>query len=115
MGRQAIVNLSLTLTAITAWSVHHLIGFDGSQASVKGQKVLGSARADAAIGDEQAVDVDDTVLVVAGAAVAVGDSLISDVNAQAIPDDGVAGNYIWADALEAASAAGQVIEVIPRR
>ena len=115
MSHQAIVNFSLPIKATTSWSTNRLIGFDGAQASVKGQKVLGAAHTDAEIGQEADVDIENTVLVEVGAPVSKGDSLISDNEAQAIRDDGAAGNYIWADALESASMADQVIEAITRR
>lgn len=138
MGRQAIVNLALTRTASGAVTKYRAVGFDGAQATVQGQKVLGSALYDAVDGEEFPVAVDDTVLVEAGAAIAAGDSLIVDAQGRVIPASPLevaAGatqvtstaangailtgseppNYIWADALEAASAAGQIIEVLPRR
>ncbi|OBS10792.1 DUF2190 family protein [Acidihalobacter prosperus] len=139
MGRQSLVNLSLTLKATTAITQHRGVGFDGAQASAQGQKVLGVAHFDAVIGDEVTVDVDDTVLVEAGAAIAIGDALIMDAQGRAIPSTGEIGvaagatavtssaangailtggimpEYVFADALEAATAAGQIIEVITRR
>lgn len=114
MGRQALTTLELTVKASGAVAKYRCVGFDGAQATVAGQKVLGTAMYDAADGDELPVGADDTVLAIAGAAVAVGDTLIADANGAVIPDNGTAGNYLWADALEAA-AAGDIFEVFPRR
>ena len=138
MARQSLVNLALTLKASGAITQYRAVGFDGAQATVAGQKVLGVAAYDAADGDEFPVNVDDTVLVEAGAAMAVGDALTVDAQGRAVPAsqlDVAAGGtavtstaanggiltgsilpeYIFADALEAASGAGDIIEVITRR
>jgi len=138
MGRQSLVTLALTKKASGAVTQYRAVGFDGAQATVQGQKVLGVAAYDAVDGQEFPVNVDDTVLVEAGAAINVGDALIVDAQGRAIPASqlGVAagatqvtstaanGNilsgsippeYIFADALEAAAAAGDIIEVITRR
>lgn len=139
MGRQSSVNFSLTVKATTAITEFRGVGFDGAQASVQGQKILGTAHFSGVVGDEITVDIDDTVLVEAGAAIAVGDALIMDAQGRAIPSTGEIGvaaggvavastgangailtggimpEYVFADALEAATAAGQIIEVITRR
>jgi len=138
MGRQALVNLALTLTASGAVAKYRAVGFDGAQATTAGQKVLGVAMYDAVAGDEFPVAVDDTVLVEAGAAIAVGDALTVDAQGRAVPASDLAvaagatsvtstaangsiftgsipPEYIFADALEAAAATGDVIEVITRR
>ncbi|HYW05011.1 MAG TPA: capsid cement protein [Gammaproteobacteria bacterium] len=138
MGRQALVNLALTLTASGAVSKFRAVGFDGAQASTAGQKVLGVALYDAIDGTDFPIGVDDTVLVEAGAAINVGDALTVDAQGRAVPasqlevaaggtavtstaangailQGSVPPEYIFADALEAASGAGDIIEVITRR
>lgn len=136
---QSIGTLALTVTAAGAVAYARAVGFDGAQASVAGQKVLGVARYAVADGAAGAIDVAGTAIVETGAAVAVGDSLIVDAQGRAVPSSGdlqvdagavavlsAAANgavltgaelpeYVFADALQAADAAGELIEVLFRR
>lgn len=128
-----------TLLAAGAVSEFRAVGFDGAQASVQGQKVAGVATTDAALGDALAVDMLGTTVIETGAAIAVGEALIVDAQGRAIPSSGelnipagatsvtstaangaiLAGGelpeYVFADALEAAAGAGEIIEVALRR
>lgn len=104
-----------TLRAAGAVVAARLVGFDGAQATVAGQKVLGPAQYAAADGELVAVDAIGTSMVEAGAAIAVGDDLIADAQGRAVPAAGGAGEYVFADALQAATGAGQRIEAILRR
>ncbi|MGB0695374.1 MAG: capsid cement protein [Rhodospirillaceae bacterium] len=123
-----------TIQTTGAVAIYRAVGFDGAQASVAGQKVRGVATTIAAIGEHLAVDVVGSTIVQTGAAVAVGDSLVVDNQGRAVPA-GVLGiaagatpvtstaadgailtgadlpEFVFADALEAASAADQLIEV----
>lgn len=136
---QSIPILTLSIPvgggAVTA---RRAVGFDGAQATVQGQKILGIARADVAFTGEIPVDVKGTTVVEAGAAINIGDSLIVDAQGRAIPATGnlavaaggtavtsTAANggiltggdlpeYVFGDALEAAAAAGEFIEVVLR-
>lgn len=137
---QAITMLALNVTAAGAVAKRRAVGFNGAQATVKGQKVLGVAHTDAVSGDTLTVDVAGTAIIEAGDAITVGQSLIVDTTGRAIPVTGslaiVAGavavtsaaangatalsggdmpEYVFADALEAAGAAGAFIEVLLRR
>ncbi|MEI8396208.1 MAG: capsid cement protein [Rhodospirillaceae bacterium] len=114
--------------------------FSGAQATSQGAKVLGIAQTSVAGGIDCAVAVDGSVIVEAGAYIAIGDSLICDNQGRAIPSTGAlavkagatavtstAANgaailqggdppeFVFADALEAASEAGKKIEVLLRR
>ena len=138
MPNSSITTLSLTTRAAGAVTARRAVGFDGAQATVQGQKILGIAHTDAADGDSLALDVRGTAVVEAGAAINVGDSLIVDAQGRAIPTTGnlavaagatavtsTAANgeiltggdlpeFIFADALESAAAAGEFIEVLLR-
>lgn len=128
-----------TVIANGAVKAKHLVGFDGAEASVQGQKVMGVADTDAADGQALAVNVIGTAIVEAGAAIAKGDALIAGADGRAIPSSGklavaagatqvtsTAANgeiltggempeYVFAEALQAADAAGKFIEVLLRR
>lgn len=137
---QSITTLALNLTAPSAVAKRRAVGFDGAQATVKGQKVIGVAHTDAASGETFTVDVSGTTVIEAGAAITKGQSLIVDTTGRAIPVTGALGivagatdvtsaaangttvlsgadlpEYVFADALEAASAAGAFVEVLLRR
>ena len=132
--------LELSLSASGAVANARCVGFSGAQATAQGQKVAGVARYDAASGEMFPATVSGTAIVEAGAAVTVGQSLICDNQGRAIPATGSlavktgavavtnsAANgstilsgadlpeYVFGDALEAASAAGDKIEVLLRR
>ena len=139
MSGQSISTLGLSIAASGAVSQRRGVGFDGAQATTQGQKVMGVARTNAASGEYFVVDAGGTVVVESGAAIAVGDSLMVDSSGRAIPVSGglavVSGatpvtssaadgailsgadlpEFVFADALQAASAAGEFIEVLLRR
>ncbi|HID48084.1 MAG TPA: DUF2190 family protein, partial [Chromatiales bacterium] len=83
---QSIPILTLSIPvgggAVTA---RRAVGFDGAQATVQGQKILGIAHTDAADGDLLSIDARGTAIVEAGAAISIGDSLIVDAQGRAIP------------------------------
>jgi hypothetical protein len=135
MSRQAVSILDLTVRASGAVSIHRGVGYDGAQATVQGQKVIGVSRYAAADGTDFAVTTHGTAIVETGAEVAVGDSLICDDQGRAIPATGPLGvaagatpvtstaadgailegadlpEFVFADALQAAGGAGKFIEV----
>ncbi len=139
MGKQANSLRDETFIASTVVAEFRAVGFDGAQATVQGQKVVGVAKHDAEVADAMAVGILGSVTIEAGAAIAIGDGLIVDANGRAIPTAGeitldagatavtsTAANgaimsggempeYIFADALEVANAAGDFIEVLLRR
>jgi len=109
MSKQNIAVLTLTVTAVGAIAAHRFIHAAGDQA-VAGENALGVSRTSAASGENFPVDVLGTTLVQAGAEISKGDSLKADADGKAIT---------WATsgakvaiALEAATAADQIIEVL---
>ncbi len=136
---QKIAVLTSTLIAVGAASAHRAIGFNGSQATVQGQKVAGVATFDAVDGDTLSVDMVGTTVIETGAAINVGDGLIIDAQGRAVPTSGeinvpagatsvtstaangpiLAGGempeYVFADALDSAAGVGEFIEVLLRR
>lgn len=139
MSLQSVGILSLSFTADGAVTARRAVDFDGAQASVQGQKVVGVARYGAVDAHPVEVTVIGTAVIEAGAAIAAGASLIVDVQGRAIPSTGAlavkAGatavtstaasgavlqggdppEFVFADALEAASGAGAFLEVLLRR
>ena len=139
MSQQNISVLTLTLIANGLVTENRAVGFDGLQANTQGQKVIGSAMTMAANGEALAVVTHGTAILESGAAVAVGDSIITDALGRAIPSSGTltvgagavavtssAANgsileggdfpeFIFADALQSAGGAGEFIEVLLRR
>ena len=113
MSQQSIPILSLTLIAAGTVAEHRLIDFSGAQATTLGQKVLGPAMTDATNNQTLGVVAMGTAIVESGAAFAVGDSLTTDTQGRAVVATG--SNFIVADAMHAASAAGERIEVLLRR
>jgi len=135
---QSVSTLTLSVVASGAVTRARAIAFDGAQASVQGQKVMGVAEYDAADKEAFAATVSGTAIVEAGAAIAVGDSLIVDAQGRAIPSTGKlavgagavavtssaangqiltggdAPEFVFADALAAASGAGKFVEVLLR-
>ena len=133
------VILALTRKAAGAITGCRLVGFDGLQATVQGQRVMGPAHTDAALGDDFTVDVAGVVVVEIGAAVSDGDALIVDATGRAIAATGalavaagatpvtssaangailVGGDgpeYVFGDALQDGAQAGDLIEVLMRR
>lgn len=100
--------LTTSVRAAGAIEKFRFVGFDGKQAGA-GDKALGVANIEAAEGDVFPVDVLGIVLVEAGAAVNVGDEVEADAQGRAVSLDTGAGNGY---ALDAASAAGDVIRIV---
>lgn len=109
MSRQSISLLALAVLASATVTAERFVTPAGAPAGA-GANTLGVARSGAASGERVTVDVMGTAVVEAGAAVAAGDTLKADASGRAIT---------WATsgakvavALEAASSAGQFIEVL---
>lgn len=125
----------LPVKASGAVTANRLVGYNGAQATVAGQKVLGVAATKAANGETFTAHVGHTAMVEAGAEITVGASLTTDNQGRAVPATALAiaagatqvtsaaangataltgGDppvFVFADALEAASAAGKLIAV----
>lgn len=139
MGKQSSPLQSFTYVAAGAVLAYRGVRFNGAQASVKGQKILGISQRAAANGEASDAVTSGSTTVEAGAAIASGDSLIMDATGRAIPVTGALaiaagatgvtstaanGNvliggdlpeHVFGDALEVAGAAGDLIEVLMRR
>ena len=140
MSRQSSPSLILTFVANGSVSPHRAVGFDGGQASISGQKVLGVSPRAAVSGQASDAVVSGTTTIESGGAFAAGGSLIVDVQGRAVASTGLlavraggtavlssAANgaatlsgadlpeFVFADALEASSGAGQFLEVLLRR
>ncbi|MEO5362451.1 MAG: DUF2190 family protein [Magnetococcus sp. DMHC-8] len=139
MSQQNIAILTLTMIANGTVTDNRAVGFNGGQATVAGQKVMGTSVSRAAHGEALAVVTHGTAVVESGAAITVGQSLITDSQGRAVPASGVLGvaagavavtssaangailtgaepsEHPFADALQAASGAGEFIEVLLRR
>lgn len=108
MGRQATPILALTVTAAAALTEHRFVLQTGLACGANGA-AIGVAQTDAASGDAVAVTVLGTAIIDAGAAVTVGANLESDSLGRAVT---ASNGPVLARALEAASAAGDKIEVL---
>lgn len=136
---QSVSILALTLRASGNVLPYRCVGFGDGQIAAQGAKVKGVSDYGAVVGELYAATVVGTAIVETGAAIAVGDALIADVQGRAIPSTGplavkagatavtsVAANgpilqggdpseFVFADALEAASGPGKFIEILLRR
>lgn len=109
---QKIPVLTLTVAALGAATAHRFVGFDGAQLTTAGAEAFGVSCFDAADGDDLALDVMGTTVVETNGAIAVGDDVVSDDDGTAIVNPGVGGEVVAAKALDAASGAGEFIEVL---
>lgn len=106
--KTALPILSDTVVATAAIPQKHFVGFDGAKCAA-GAKATGVAYFDAEAGDALTVDVLGFVLVITGAAVAIGDAVESDADGAAITHTtGAVNGY----ARTAATGAGQVIRIL---
>ncbi len=136
MSQQGISILSLSVLASGAVTEYRAVGFDGAQATVSGQKVLGIAEQGATNGTYLRVCRNGTAVAEAGAAFVKGAALVTDAvgrlvtataltvaagatavtSAAANGAGSIAGSeppqYIVAYALQAAGAAGDLCEVV---
>ncbi len=109
MSAQNISLLSLALTLSATVSANRLVTFAGAHVGA-GANSYGVSRSSGVSGDKITIDVLGTAVIEAGAAVTAGDTIKSDATGRAIT---------WAtsgakvgQALQAATAAGQMIEVL---
>lgn len=110
MSAQNTALLTLTVAAAGAIAANRFVTPAGAQAGADAN-TLGAARfAAAAAGDKIPVDVMGTAIVESGAAVTVNATVKSDASGRAI--DWVTSGAKVGIALQAASAAGQMIEVL---
>ncbi len=86
---QKIAILTLTFKASGAVEAYRAVGFDGAQASVRGQKVLGVSGRDVLAGSYSDADAAGTTIVRCGGAFSKGDSLIVDAQGRAVKASGL--------------------------
>lgn len=109
MSQQAISILALTIAATGAVTANRFVTPAGVQAGADAN-AIGVSRVTAAIGEQMTVDVQGTAIVEAGAAITKGVTLKADASGRGIA--WVTSGAKVAIALEAATAAGQFIEVL---
>lgn len=109
MSRQSIPLLTLTVALSGTVAVHRFVTAAGAQAGANAN-TLGVAQLAGVASDKVAVDVIGTTLVEAGAAITAGATLETDADGKAITWDTAGGKV--GIALEAATGAGQIIEVL---
>lgn len=109
MGAQNISLLTLTIAAAAAVAANRFVTPGGAQAGADAN-TIGASRYAAALGEKFPVDVIGTAVVEAGAAIAAGATLKSDADGKAIT--WAAAGAKVAIALQAAGAAGELIEVL---
>lgn len=109
MSQQSIALLTLTAALAGTVAANRFVTPAGAQAGADAN-TLGVARSAGVASDKVSVDVLGTAIVEAGAAVSAGATLKSDASGRAIT--WVTSGAKVAVALEAASAAGQFIEVL---
>lgn len=129
----------LTVRATSIIARGRGVTFAGAQATAVGQKIMGIAEFDAAIGEDVTVCVLGTARIEAAVAIAVGDAITVSANGRAQVATGVAiatgatavtsaaangvstitggvlPQFVVGDALTAAAAAGAFVEVLLRR
>lgn len=138
MAKQARTLHSESVLAAGAITEYRAVGFDGLQATVQGQKVIGPANRSAPINTYVDVATIGTAVVETGAAFAAGAALIVDASGRAIAASALAvgagavamtssaangavltgsvlPEYIFADARYASGGAGEFVEVLLRR
>jgi hypothetical protein len=109
MSKQAITLLSLPVQAITAITEYRAVTYAGAQVAAADAVVLGIASRSAANGEYVDVAVKGTAVIEAGGVVAVGALVYTDASGRGVA---VGANNAIARALQAASAAGDFIEIL---
>lgn len=108
MSEQNIPILSLPATASGAVTANRFVGYDGAQSGAAAAG-MGVARSTVADGEMYTVDVLGTAVVASGAAISLGAELEADADGKAVTRSA---GVKRARALQAASAADQLIEVL---
>lgn len=110
--KQKISLLTLTVIAAGAVAAHRFVSFSGAQLATASAAALGVSTFPAIKDDDLAVDVIGTTVVESGGAIAVGAALVTTATGTAITNPAVGTEVVLAYALDAASAAGEFIEVL---
>ena len=105
-----IAILTLTVIAAAALAERRFVEQDGTYPAAGG-KAFGVTRFEAAIGDPVSVDVQGTTIVETGAAVALDDALMVDVEGRVVPLAGLSKQAV-ARSMGVAAATGAFIEIL---
>jgi hypothetical protein len=84
MSQQAIALLTLPMVATTAVAQYRGVGYNGAQATVAGQKILGISRRGAAINQDVDLTVKGTAVAESGGAFAAGVALTMDASGRVV-------------------------------
>ena len=110
MSYAPVCILARTVTATAAIAEYLQVTYAGALPSATGAVVMGSARFAAAIGDDLTVDVMGELVGVSGAAITLGQALVTNSAGKLIPSPG--SGYVVGYAVEAAAAADAKIRYI---
>jgi hypothetical protein len=110
MAKQSLPLRTDTIAAAGAITAYRMVGFNGAQATVQGQKVLGAAAYAAADGQDLAVVTIGSAIVEAGAALDPGDGVIADAQGRAIPSTGALAVAAGAVAVTSSAANGAILQ-----
>jgi len=108
------VILSDTVEASGAIAARRAVTFAGAQATTLGEKVFGISDTNANDGEPLALSVMGFVMVQSGGPISPGDDLVADTQGRAVVNPAVGGEYVFAEAVGAASGADQLIKALLR-
>lgn len=111
MSKGNISLLTLTVIATAVVAANRFVTTAGAHTAA-GALPLGVTRSDGVIGDPIPVDVHGTALVEAGDAIAADAPIMVTTDGKALTHDGDGDKHAVARALEAAGAAGDLVEVL---
>lgn len=83
MSRTENVLFAVTKTPTIAVTARRFVGFDGEQATVLGQDILGASQTDSKAGDAYAISALGVALAEASENISAGDKIASDANGKA--------------------------------
>lgn len=112
MSKGNISLLTLTVIATAAVVNNRFVTTAGAHAATAGALPLGVTRSDGVSGDPIPVDVLGTAVVEAGAAIAVDATIMVTTDGKALTHDGDGDKHAVGRALEAAGAAGDLVEIL---
>lgn len=112
MSKGNISLLTLTVIASATVAANRFVTTAGAHTGAAGALPLGVTRSDGVSGDPIPVDVLGTALVEAGAAIAAGATIMVTTDGKALTHDGAGAKHAVGRALEAAGAAGDLVEVL---
>lgn len=112
MSQQSISLLTLTVAATAALAADRFVTVAGGYPTAGGVPLGVTRSSSGAAGDLLPVDVMGTAIVEAGAAIALGDTLMVGTDGKAITHDGDGDKHAVGRALQVAAGDGSLIEVL---